>query len=596
METTRVSRVSPSESKASPKLPIKKAAVAFGLASPLIVLGVGGCTPPPEIQMIPTPDFLAQQTENKPIKVVSEDLNTIPQATRQAIETKFKDSITQALIFDVTQKNTEGYIIDENQNNAPEISFDLYTLSSGKIVGTFPSENGTVMTEVIGVDEITSDGYVYRTLKTIVNNNGKDEKYVFISFGYGQIKTAKNIPSLDETEQRALAQSQIEKNQVESVIFGNPFLPSPNAIVWIKNENFQGEEDLTFTDSLKDIKYKAGFIPTRPVTSSTNTPKPSTGTPAPTSTFTEAPLPTKTTTPTSIATEAATSTSTPTEKPTPAYFETPTAFPTEIPIVAVLGAPESINDETLEGCQNTIRPENMEKDMQTLADAVISANLYPDKLPLGGGANHWDSVISILPFNSIGFDQRFAQDGIESKIGACAKFPMSDGHYAVDWVMPVTWRFKVDSKATEYEYVKSAVHFVVDYKAMELVYRSWGADFLSKWERESPSAVLKGFKERPGTPLTVAINGSSPNTKLIAKLGAPLQVLQQMIETNERRYNVARRLTALFAGLYVGTPMEKKDKGPYSSDAEIMKTIRLFQRIPLYCESVGKLAKVGLYR
>jgi len=316
METTRVSRVSPSESKASPKLPIKKAAVAFGLASPLIVLGVGGCTPPPEIQMIPTPDFLAQQTENKPIRVVSEDLNTIPQSTRQAIETKFKDSITQALIFDVTQKNTEGYIIDENQNNAPEISFDLYTLSSGKIVGTFPSENGTVMTEVIGVDEITSDGYVYRTLKTIVNNNGKDEKYVFISFGYGQIKTAKNIPSLDETEQRALAQSQIEKNQVESVIFGNPFLPSPNAIVWIKDENFQGEEDLTFTDSLKDIKYKAGFIPTRPVTSSTNTPKPSTGTPSPTSTFTEAPLPTKTTTPTSTATGASTVTIPPTEAPT----------------------------------------------------------------------------------------------------------------------------------------------------------------------------------------------------------------------------------------------------------------------------------------
>lgn len=331
MEITRIARVNPSENITPPKLPKKKAVISLGLALP-IVLSLSGCVVIPEaseIQMIPTPDFWAQQTEHKPIRVVSEDLNTLPQSTRQAIETKSKSSITEALIFDVSQGNPDGYVIDKDQKNASEISFDLYTLSNGKMVGTFPSENGTInMTEVIGVDEITSDGYVYRTLKTIVNNNGQDEEHIFIALGYGQVETASNISSLDGTGQQALVQSQIEKNQVESIIFGNPYLPSPNAIVLIEDKNFQGQKDITFTDSLKNIGYQVKFVSSQQNTLSTNTPLSPTEIPTlqPTgeaTTQTSTPTATATETPTAVPTTAPTETLSVVEKDlNPAYTET----------------------------------------------------------------------------------------------------------------------------------------------------------------------------------------------------------------------------------------------------------------------------------
>ncbi len=307
MEIIRVTRPSENKnpSKLKSRIPLGRAAVALGFALPAAVL-LPGCVP---VEMIPTPDFWAQQTEHEPIRVASEDLNTIPQSTRQAIETKSKSSITEALIFDVSQGNPDGYVIDKTQNNASGISFDLYTLSNGKMVGAFPSEDGTVnMTEVIGVDEITSDGYVYRTLKTTVNNNGQDEEHVFIALGYGQVKTANDISSLDGTKQQALVQSQIEKNQIESIIFGNPYLPSPNAIVLIEDKNFQGQKDVTFTDSLKNIGYQVKFVSSQQDILSTNTPKSSTRTPL---------------IPTNIPTETATVTPTPTSTLT----ETPTATP-----------------------------------------------------------------------------------------------------------------------------------------------------------------------------------------------------------------------------------------------------------------------------
>jgi len=277
-------------------LPI--ATTVFGLSSLLALPGCGKGVP--QVEMAPTPDYWAQQTEHDPIRKYlyeGEDLKILPQSTSQAIERKFKGDITQAMIFDISQRASAGYVIDETQNNASGISFDLYSLSNDKMVGVFPSENGNAnMAEVVGIDEITNDGYVYRTLKIIVNNNGKDEEHTFIAFGFGQVKTAYNISSLDKETQQALVESQIKNGRIESIVFGNPYLSSPNTIVWIEDEKFQGQRDVALTGGFQNINYKVQFVsrPQEVITPilSTNTPKPTEKpTETPTPTPTEVPLP-----------------------------------------------------------------------------------------------------------------------------------------------------------------------------------------------------------------------------------------------------------------------------------------------------------------